>query len=161
RVGYAGDLVTGLVEYGSIYIDLIEVGAIGVVMVLGVLLLFFRRGRVLWVLGANIVAGLALTFGVTDAFIGHLTIGSGFLVSILAGNGINAGIIYMARYVEARYAGEPPDAAVVTTTTATWLPTFGAATAAAAAYGSLAVTGFRGLEHMGFVGATGMLLCWL
>jgi hypothetical protein len=40
------------------------------------------------------------------------------------------------------------------------LPTFGAAVAAAAAYGSLGLTSFLGLKHFAVIGAAGMLLCW-
>jgi hypothetical protein len=39
--------------------------------------------------------------------------------------------------------------------------TLTAALAAAAAYGSLAVTQFHGFKHFAFIGTSGMLLCWL
>ena len=39
--------------------------------------------------------------------------------------------------------------------------TLAVAVAAMAAYGSLAVTNFRGFKHFGLIGSVGMLLCWL
>ncbi len=39
--------------------------------------------------------------------------------------------------------------------------TLAAAAAATVAYGSLAVTNFRGFKHFGVIGGLGMLLCWL
>ncbi|HTP26270.1 MAG TPA: MMPL family transporter [Anaeromyxobacteraceae bacterium] len=160
RIGYAGDLVTGLSEYGAVRSDLTGVGLVGVSMVLAIVLLFFMRFRVLVALGATIAMGLALTFGMTKITIGHLNVATAFLISIVAGNGINAGIIYSARYLEARRSGSGAAAAVHLATTATWLPTFGAAVAAAAAYGSLGMTSFLGLKHFALIGGGGMLLCW-
>jgi predicted RND superfamily exporter protein len=161
KVGYAGDLVTAIFEYGAVRTDLGEVGALGVALVLGVILLVFMRVRVLLALGATIALGLALTFGATRLLIGHLNIATAFLVSIVAGNGINAGIIYAARYLEARRARAGVAAALRVASAQTWLPTFGAAAAAAAAYASLALTSFLGLKHFALVGGAGMLLCWV
>jgi hypothetical protein len=161
RAGYAGDLVTGLAEYSAVRSDLAGVGVLGVSMVLAVILLFFGRLRILAALGGTIAAGLAFTFGATALTIGHLNLATGFLVSVVAGNGINAGIICAARYFEARREGEPPQAAAVVAGRGTWLPTFGAAVAAAAAYGSLAVSSFLGLKHFAMIGGAGMLLCWV
>jgi uncharacterized protein len=53
---------------------------------------------------ATIGIGLAWTFGVTRVSVGYLDSSTGFWVSIIAGNGIKFGIIYMARYLEARRA---------------------------------------------------------
>src|SRR5205823_13237645 len=102
NVGYAGDLVTGLAEYGAVKEDLVNVGVLGVALVLGVVLLFFMRVRALVAMGATIACGVAWTFGLTQIAIGHLNVATGFLFSIVAGNGINFGIIYMARFFEER-----------------------------------------------------------
>ena len=102
KVGYAGDLVTGLAEYGAVKDDLVSTGALGVGLVLTVVLLFFMRLRALFVIGLTIATGLAWTFGLTQLAIGHLNVATGFLFSIVAGNGINFGIIYLARYFEER-----------------------------------------------------------
>ena len=161
RVGYAGDMPTGYIEYGVIKDDLLGVGALGIGLVLLVVLLYFMRLRALFVMGVTIAVGLVWTFGVTQLAIGHLNIATGFLVSIVAGNGINVGILYQARYFEERRKGAPPEHALRTAVHATWQPTIIAAVAAAASYGSLLVTDFRAFRHFGFIAAAGMLLCWL
>lgn len=161
KVGYAGDLVTGLFEYGAIRDDLVNVGLLGVGLVLSAVLLYFMRLRALAAMGVTVATGLAWTFGVTQLAIGHLNVATGFLVSIVAGNGINFGIIYMARYLEARRDGEDVARAIETAHRGTWLATLAAGTAAAASYGSLAVTDFRGFKHFALIGAAGMVLCWL
>ena len=57
--------------------------------------------------------GVAWTFGVTQLLIGHLNMATGFLFTIIAGNGINFGIIYMARFLEARRHGSAAEAGVL------------------------------------------------
>jgi predicted RND superfamily exporter protein len=160
RVGYAGDLVTGLREYTLVRDDVVHVGLLGVALVLGVLLLFFRNPGVLLALGTTIAAGCALTFGVADVAIGHLNVATAFLFSIIAGNGINFGIIWMARYLEERRRGSSQATALHQAYANTWAATLTAAGAAAAAYAALGVSGFRGFRDFAVIGASGMLLCW-
>jgi len=161
KVGYAGDLVTGLAEYGAVKEDLVNVGVLGVALVLGVVLLFFMRVRALVAMGATIACGVAWTFGLTQLAIGHLNVATGFLFSIVAGNGINFGIIYMARFFEERRRGVSPNEAIAIAHGGTWPSTLTAALAAAASYGSLGVTDFRAFKHFAFIGAVGMVVCWI
>ena len=102
QLGYAGDLVTGLYEYGAVLDDLVHVGTIGVAAILGVIFIYYRRFRVLVPMAVTMFAGLTFTFGLTRLVIGHLNVITGFLVSIIAGNGINFGILYVARFLEER-----------------------------------------------------------
>ncbi len=161
KAGYAGDLVTGLSEYGAVRSDLVDVGVLGISLVLAVVLLFFMRLRALVAMGLTIAAGISWTFGATQLAIGHLNVATGFLFSIVAGNGINFGIIYMARYFEERRAGRSPAEAVLVAHEQTWPSTLTAAAAASAAYGSLWITDFRAFKHFAFIGGFGMLACWV
>jgi predicted RND superfamily exporter protein len=161
RIGFTGDFITSVEEYRGIKDDLAQVGVFGVSMVLAVVLLFFLRIRALVAMAITIAIGLVWAFGATRLAIGHLNSSTGFLVSIIAGNGINFGIIYMARYLEARRAQHQPVLeAIRTAHRDTWLSTLAASAAAMVAYGSLAVTDFRGFKHFGIIGGMGMLLCW-
>jgi len=160
-IGYAGDLVTGLFEYGAVLDDLVSVGTTGVALILGAIFIYYRRFRVLVPMAVTMFAGLTLTFGLTRLAIGHLNVITGFLVSIIAGNGINFGVLYVARFLEERRRGSDLAAAIRQAHLATWVGTLTAALAAAAAYGSLAVTQFHGFKHFAFIGTSGMLLCWL
>ena len=161
RVGYAGDMPTGFIEYDRIRNDLLSVGASGIGLVLAAVLLYFMRLRALLVMGITIGVGLIWTFGLTQLVIGHLNVATGFLVSIVAGNGINVGILYQSRYFEERRAGAPTVEALRTSVLATWQPTVIAALAAAASYVSLLVTNFSAFRHFGFIAASGMLFCWV
>jgi predicted exporter len=161
HVSYAGDMPTGFIEYQSIRDDLLSVGASGIALVLGAVLLYFMRLRALFVMGISIVVALVWTFGLTELVIGHLNVATGFLVSIVAGNGINVGILYQSRYFEERRQGIPPVVALRTAVHATWQPTVIAALASAASYVSLLVTDFRAFRDFGFIAASGMLMCWI
>ena len=161
RVGYAGDMATGFIEYDRIRNDLLGVGAKGIALVLSAVLLYFMRLRALLVMGITIAVGLVWTLGFTQIFIGHLNVATGFLISIIAGNGINVGILYQSRYFEERRRGASAPDALRTSVRATWQPTVIAALAAAASYLSLLVTDFRAFKYFGVIAAMGMLLCWV
>jgi len=159
---YTGDVVTGQEEYDRITGDLVHVGVIGVVGVLSVVFLYFLRLRIVLTMGGALLVGLAWTFGVTNYTIGYLNSSTGFLVSIIAGNGINYGIVYMARYVEARRDQRlNVTDAIRVAHRDTWIPTLASAATGGLAYGSLIVTDFRGFKHFGIIGGYGMLFCWL
>jgi predicted RND superfamily exporter protein len=159
--GYAGDLVTGLFEYGAALDDLLEVGGIGILLVLAAIVLFYGRLRPLLAMAVTLAAGLAGSFAFARLAVGHLNAASGFLFSIIAGNGINPGILYQARYLEERGRGLAPEDAAGTALRASWRGTLTAALAAAGAYGALGVTRFRGFRDFALIGAAGMIICWL
>ena len=86
------------------------------------------------------------------------------MVSIIAGNGINYGIMYMARYIEARR----DEAADVAAAIAHRPPRFvdrrrslrlghGGCWPTARSL----ITDFRGFKHFGIIGGYAMLLCWI
>ncbi|HEY3352467.1 MAG TPA: MMPL family transporter [Polyangia bacterium] len=161
RVGFAGDLQTGVSEYQAIHRDLTEVGLLGGLLIIAVVFLYYLRFRTLVLMLLTVGVGVTWTFGATQLLVGRLNIATGFLFTIVAGNGINFGIIYMARFLEARRRGARLEEAVAIARRETWLPTATAAAAAAASYGSLAATDFRGFHDFGLIGGTGMLLCWI
>ncbi|MFT3765769.1 MAG: MMPL family transporter [Minicystis sp.] len=161
RWGLVGDLVTGNAEYAAIHRDLTEVGVVGSLLIAGIVFAFYLRMRTLLALLTTIGVGVAWTFGVTQLAVGRLNMATGFLFSIVAGNGINFAILFMARYIEARNHGADLEDAVLTAHRETWRGTATAAVAAAAAYGSLAITEFRGFRDFGLIGGLGMVLCWL
>ena len=161
RVGLTGDLITSEETQEAVIHDLTYVGVCGVGLVLCAVLLYFLSLRVLIGMGLTILVGCVWTFGLARFSVGYLNTATGFLVSIIAGNGINFGIIYMARYVEARSDGQLSVAdAISAAHRETHAGTLAAAAAAMVAYGSLSVTDFKGSQHFGIIGGAGMMLCW-
>lgn len=160
-VGYTGDLITGAEQYGQVKEDLTHVGAAGIGLILFVDFLFFLRVRAVVAMGLSIGVGVLWCFALTKLVIGHLNTASGFLVSIVFGNGLNYGILLRARYNEARREGAPLFDAVSVAYRDTWRPTLTVAAAAGVGYVSLATTDFRGFRDFGTIGGYGMLLCWI
>lgn len=161
EIGYTGDLVTAIDEYQAINDDLRDVGLLGAFLIVGVVLLYYLRIRTLFAMCLTMSVGVAWTFGLTTATIGHLNLATGFLFTIVAGNGINSGIIFMARYLECRRHGDSLARAIRIAHEETWLPTLTAACAASASFGSLLVTEFRGFRDFGLIGGAGMIICWV
>jgi hypothetical protein len=161
HVSYAGDMPTAFAEYHVISKDLLDVGAAGIALVLFVVLVYFMRIRALAVMGASIAVALVWTFGITQMAIGHLNVATAFLASIVAGNGINVGILYQSRYFEERARGAPAEEAIRRAVSATWRPTIIAAAASAVSYASLLATDFRAFRDFGWIAASGMLVCWV
>lgn len=159
--GLSGDLAIGIAEYRLVSRDLTEVGIVGAVLILGVVFLFYLRLRTLLAMGLTIAVGLSWTFGLTELALGHLNLATGFLFTIIGGNGVNTSIILMARYLEERRSGSVGAGAISRAITQTWHPTLTASAAAAASYGALVITEFKGFREFGVIGGAGMLICWL
>lgn len=163
RIGYAGDIATRVEEARGLVVDLGVSGALVVTLVLAALAWFFRSFRAVPVLVLPVVFGALYTFGLValpPLAIRHLNSNTAFLSSIIVGNGVNSGIILLARYREQRLAGDGVDRAIGVALRETYHATFGASAAAAASYATLLITDFRGFNQFGWIGAVGMLVCW-
>jgi len=161
KVGLAGDLYTGVAEVTAINKDVSEVGIIGGLLIAGIMFIYYLRFRTLLIMSLNIVVGLVCTAGIAWLLVHKLNTGTSFVFTILAGNGINAGIIFMARYLEARRKGAGVEDAIGTSHTETWTATLCAAAASAASFLSLYVTSFRGFRELGLIGGVGLFVCWV
>jgi predicted RND superfamily exporter protein len=161
KVSLTGDVRTAVEEYEATKEDLFVVSGLCIGLELVVILLFFFNAQSVLLLGVPVLMGTAWTFGLTALTIGFLNTSTMFLASIVAGNGINFGIILLARYFEERRAGGEVRPSLSLATRYTARATAVAALASSAAYGSLLITSFRGFNQFGFIGGVGMILCWL
>jgi predicted RND superfamily exporter protein len=160
-VGMAGDVVRGLAEQRGLVAGMTIATLLTVAAVLAALLLYFRSLAGVLALGWSLTVGALVAFAFTELTIGHLNIASAFLSSIVVGNGINFGIIFLGRYFEERREGHPAERSLQIARTGTMRATAAAALAAGTAYLSLAATPFRGFRDFGIIGGMGMACCWL
>ena len=163
RVGYAGNIAVSVEELSALSADLGKSSVIVVLAVLLVIYLYFRWWAAIPLLFIPLAVATVLSFGLVTLppfDIDRLNSSTGFLGSIVVGNGINYGIIWLSRYVAARRRALPLDAALAEAIWGALPGTLVAAVAAAVAYASLTVTGFRGFRQFGTIGAVGMLACW-
>ncbi len=161
RLGMAGDVISGIAEQNGLIHGMVVATSVTIVAVLLALLLYFRSPFAVAALGWSLMVGTLATFALAHVTIGYLNTISGFLSSIVIGNGINFGIVLLARYQEERRRGLRPNRAMEEAMAGTWRGTAAAAAAAGTAYLSLAVTPFRGFRDFGIIGGSGMVFCWL
>jgi predicted RND superfamily exporter protein len=161
EVKYTGGVQDTIEENSALVADL-ELSTIVVsVIVTLAMILYFRSFMATMALVGSLFIGTFWTFGASYYLVGYLNANSAFLGSIVLGNGINFGIIYLARYLEERRNGQTNESAIITAMKTTATSTATAALAAGLSYGSLALTGFRGFRQFGIIGLTGMILCWI
>ncbi len=159
KASLTGDLTTLVEEYYALRDDILIVSNICVALVVLALLIYYRSFRMTFILGSGLFAGILVTFGITSLHIGYLTASTSFLSSIVAGNGINSGIYFLARYMEERRAGQPVNYTLERTLRGVTVPILTAALSAGTAYASLMFVDFRGFNQFGFIGGVGMAIC--
>ncbi|HEY2031417.1 MAG TPA: MMPL family transporter [Myxococcales bacterium] len=161
RVGLAGTFPMFLADYEAIINDVAGTALLCVSAVLLSIFLFFRDARSMLSLGIAVLIAVAITFGITKLTIGFLNTQTAFLGAIVVGNGINYGLIYLARLKQLRLTGlglrEASVEAAHTTARATLL----ASAATSVSFGVLIIAANRGFRDFGIIGGIGMLLCWL
>ena len=161
RVGVAGSFALGLAEYESVVQDVFGTAVLVLALVLASILLFFRDLRSTVSLGVATLTAVAVTFAITRLAIGYLNMQTSFLGAIVLGNGINYGLIYLARVQQLRRQGVGLEEACVSGAHTTARATLLASAATSVSFGVLIIAANRGFRHFGFIGGIGMLLCWV
>ena len=134
--------------------------ALALAATLGLLLLAFRRlGQPLLLL-VVLAASLAWSLGVITLTVGHLTVFSVMFISIVIGIGIDYGIYVLCRYDEEIARGRRPAEALDITTTRTGPGILLGALTAAATFYVLMLTDFHGVQELGFVAGTALLVAF-
>jgi len=124
------------------------------------MLAFVRVGKPLLML-AVLAVSLGWSMGVITLTVGHLSIFSVMFISIVVGIGIDYGIYFLFRYEEEIFLGRSLREALELTAARTGPGmTIGALTAAGTFY-VLILTDFRGIQELGVIAGTAILLAWL
>ena len=164
RVGYTGDVAIDVEETEALKADVTTSSVVVVLLEIAALLLYYRwwPSLVLLVPPLMLAALYSFTVGSLPPFgVTELSSNTAFLGSILLGNGINCGIVLVARYVEQRRGGAVVRDALAEAVGGSWKGTAAASLAACLAYASLALTDFRGFRQFGILGGIGMTLSWV
>jgi predicted RND superfamily exporter protein len=161
QIGITGDVVNTAAEHRALTDGMLRATVFTVVIVAAGLLFFFAGSpaAVAALLGALAIGALC-TFAFARLAVGHLNLATAFLAPIVVGNGINFGIILLARYFEERRHTADPVLALGAAVAGSFGGTLAAALAASVSYASLLATDFRGYRHFGVIGGVGILLCW-
>jgi hopanoid biosynthesis associated RND transporter like protein HpnN len=121
-------------------------------------LLFFRSIRRTLILLATVMVGLTWTMGLLTLTVGHLSIISIFVASILIGLADDRVVYFLIRYEEERDLGRSFHEAIHRTFTHAAPGIVAAAVTNALAFYAMMLADFRGIQELGFIAGNGMLL---
>ncbi|MBI5482273.1 MAG: MMPL family transporter [Deltaproteobacteria bacterium] len=159
-VGLTGDVMTAIEERKALEDDLVWASSVCILMTGLVIFLFYGRFRSIPLVVFPCLCAAVMAMAFAQAAFGALNASTAFLGTIIVGNGINYAIIQMARYEEERRAGRSVRDSIAIAVGTTTRATLAASLGAAIAYGSLAITGFRGFNQFGYIGGVGMIMAW-
>ena len=124
------------------------------------MLAFWRVGKPLLML-AVLAVTLAWSMGIITLTVGHLTIFSVMFISIVIGIGIDYGIYFLFRYEEEIFLGRNLKEALELTAARTGPGMLIGALTAGGTFYVLMLTDFRGIQELGFIAGTAILMAWL
>jgi uncharacterized protein len=164
RAGFTGDVAINVEETSALVTDLSLSSVVVVIAVVAVIIMYYGWQKSVVVLMPPLLLAAIYSFALSSLpplGVTELNSNTAFLGSIIVGNGINFGIVLLARYVDERRAGSNVREALDVAVWGARIGTLSAALAAGVSYASLALTDFRGFRQFGMIGGTGMALSWL
>jgi predicted exporter len=161
RVAFTGAYQIALDEHAAISHDLASTAVLCIALIALAVTLYFRRLRVIVLLGLTLVCGCAWAFALARLAVGFLNVQTAFLGSIIAGTGINYGIILTARYLEERRRGRSEGPALEAALGDTFVATLAAAATTAISFGTLFIARISSFRHFAIIGGGGILFCWI
>ncbi len=161
KLGLTGRPVLAADEMKTTNEDMTYSTILAFVGVLVLFVVFFKRLRRPLLAGLTLGIAIAITFGLVTLTLGYLTLLSVVFAVMLVGLGVDFGVILLARYQEELLETDDIDGSIRRTLLSTgpgiWT---GALTTGCSFYSSIFVD-FKGLQELGFVAGTGLLVCLL
>src|SRR4051812_22885737 len=137
------------------------VNSLGTVMiVLGILYLALKSGRIILAVFLNLLVGLAITAALGFLIVGPLNLISIAFAVLFVGLGVDFGIQYSVRYRTDRYAVDDLDLSLAHAAKNFGAPLTLAAAAVAAGFLSFLPTAYRGVSELGQIAGMGMLVAY-
>jgi len=157
---FGGNYAVALEENGLILEDAKRNLSLSLVAVCVLYWLCYRRFAALLYSSVPLMVGQALTFGAAFVFLGgQLNAASSSFTALLMGLGTDFTIVMYARYVEERQAGESLARATERMVGETGLGVFTGVITSAGTFYAMCFSRFKGLDDLGFLIGTGILLC--
>jgi hypothetical protein len=161
RVRLTGPVRIADEEFATVQEGMV-VNSIGTVLiVLGILYLALKSGRIILAVFLNLVAGLAVTAALGFLVVGPLNLISIAFAVLFVGLGVDFGIQFSVRYRADRYAVDDLDLSLAHAARHFGAPLTLAAAAVAAGFLSFLPTAYRGVSELGQIAGMGMLVAYL
>lgn len=161
RFAFAGSYKISLEEYETLKKDIFGTAILCLTLIGSIIFIFFRNIITVLLIGINITSAVLLTFAITYFTIGYVNTVTAFMGAIIAGTGINYGIIMLARFYEERRLGNDIQQALRNAMVQTMIGTIGASGTTAIAFGIFLFAEVRSFVQFGFIGLVGIFLAWL
>jgi uncharacterized protein len=161
QVGVTGKAALSNDEMTAAFRDSELATVLAFALTLGLLLVAFLSVGKPILMCLVLAIGLCWAIGVTTLVIGHLSLFSVMFISIVIGIGIDYGIYYLFRYEEELFLGRTLREAIEIAAARTGPGMLLGAVTAAGTFYVLMLTDFRGIQELGFIAGTAILLSWL
>jgi hopanoid biosynthesis associated RND transporter like protein HpnN len=161
RVRLTGSIPMGDEEFATVQEGALVNGAATVLVVLVILWLALKSGRIILAVFINLVIGLAITAALGLMMVGALNMISVAFAVLFVGLGVDFGIQFSVRYRAERH--DKPDLrdALSSTAREVAVPLTLAAVAVACGFLSFLPTAYRGVSELGMIAGVGMLVAYL
>jgi hopanoid biosynthesis associated RND transporter like protein HpnN len=147
-------------EFATIKEGAVRNGIITIAIVLGILWLALRSGRLILAVFVNLFVGLAVTAALGLLMVGAFNLISVYFAVLFVGIGVDFGIQYSVRYRAERYEEKDLRRAIVKAGGFVGAPLTLAAFATAAGFLSFLPTDYRGVSELGLIAGFGMLIAF-
>ena len=147
-------------EFASVQDGAALNGMITFVVVLVILWLALRSGRMIVAVFITLFVGLAITAALGLMMVGALNMISVAFMVLFVGLGIDFGVQFGVKYREERYRDDRLAAALVNTAHTIGVPLTLAAVAVAEAFFSFLPTAYRGVAELGQIAGVGMFVAY-
>lgn len=160
-IGLAGGYLNALEDRRLIRRELIVNFSISLIAVLAIFYFSFRQWTAILFALVPLMMSPLLTLGLFSPFLGRLSESTGAFSAILIGLSIDFIILFYSRFLEERSAGMEFSRALEKSLSQTGPGIVTGAVTTAAVYYILLVSAFRGIQELGFLTGTGILLSLL
>src|SRR5215212_9042434 len=161
RVRLTGPVAIADEEFKTVQEGMLINGAGTVLIVLGILYLALKSGRIILAVFLNLIAGLAITAALGFLVVGPLNLISIAFAVLFVGLGVDFGIQFSVRYRADRYDVDDLKLALAHAARHAGAPLTLAAAATAAGFLSFLPTAYRGVSELGQIAGMGMLIAYL
>ncbi len=160
-VKYGGNTKNKIDEYEVIISDVKSSALVSIMLVLAVIVIYFRTPLVVVIIGVPLAMSICWTFGLTWLLIGSLNTMTVFLFIVLFGLGIDFGIHLYARYRESRAQGLDAKTAASDSMDLIARAFVTAGLTTSTAFLSLTLADFKGFYEFGLIAGVGVLFSLL
>ncbi len=160
-VRLTGPIAIDDVQFGSVKEHAVRNGAVTIAIVLFILWLALRSGRLILALAINLVVGLAATAALGLFMVGAFNIISIYFAVLFVGIGVDFAIQFSVRYRDERHRLGDLQTAIRSAGSRVAMPLALASLATAAGFFSFLPTNYKGVSELGLIAGAGMLIAFV